>query len=995
MTKIKRWNIFSILVMLLLAGIPRAAASPYQLISEIPLLINLFLLINIFQLLVATVMIQEVKKISASSVWNNLHIANSFDVLHVGGLAIILNRHYFITNTNILFAIVILCTNAIFIVNIAEYLLIKPLSKKKINVLKMQYIPFYIFFSSVIWYFFASFISFVDFPSFQNTALLFIFILLFIFVIFYTLYDFLFLSKSYAKIGFVSIPFFVGSAGPVSLFLYSAFVFYIAHNNFYLEYYYLLLWIIPNILGLTYYLNFVVKYPSLLQPKWKALMPFDLAKVTAAIALAFLAVSLYFTTKESLDFIILQNIPHIFGIAFLLPVFLAVLLIFTYLKTMASRTKLRYWGYQKYGQYIHVAVTFYVFGLIFLSWNNASSSTKMLFTLFGLVTFAFYQSFAMDLYTILKDQNIKPIFDKLDVLLSIVFFCSSFLFILFGISLSYGWSSGFIGIELISYPLILLFIAFFLIAFGSYLSVTHKGFEEIMRKNIWSELSYLFAFIAFILVYFIYTALNTNLQQFPYHNFAFIGYLAVLIIEILSTTALAGQFKYQRAREENLDYLLNSHASNFFRTDYLEELWEKTLGQYVADEVKEIGFDPSRRQFNLEKTDEKTRLEVAVRLLLGMFKIPDVEKMTISEKSLEDIKGEIADILNEKILMLPEDLRCEFDEHRYYPTLYENTINNIVKRLKTFIPLSEQKRIFEKLKRREELFTTTHFEVDEIRVKEGTRFSRDEFLKLLKVYLEVIEGKFPFKRFLMDELVREEIKERLELYNVTVGDVLDRVPTGVEEMDKMMAGGLAKGSTTLLIAEETKAKQRILLSFIKQGLTEGSIAIYATSKRPFQQITGELRMDVDELTNFMILDFYETLYAEDRVSELVEEGNRIIVPLSKILFQRSIVKTIKSQPKDAPKIVILDVYDDFSRYFSPDETFELLQNQMEGLKRWNCTSLIVLDPYSYLVKKKGIDDVKKNFENVMILSGEDKDAQMFIEKLYHGTPSKHIIHLPW
>lgn len=41
-----------------------------------------------------------------------------------------------------------------------------------------------------------------------------------------------------------------------------------------------------------------------------------------------------------------------------------------------------------------------------------------------------------------------------------------------------------------------------------------------------------------------------------------------------------------------------------------------------------------------------------------------------------------------------------------------------------------------------------------------------------------------------------------------------------------------------------------------------------------------------------------------------------------------------------------------------------------------------------------MEEVKKNFDNVMILSGEDKDASVFIEKLYHGTPSKHIIHLP-
>ena len=144
--KKKRWNIFVISFMLLLVGIKGAAASPYQDISEIPIFIHFFLLINIFQLSVATVMLQEVKKVSSSSVWNNIYIANFFCLFHVLGLAIILNRQYFIITTNILFLIAILCTHAIFIVNIAEYLLIKPLLKEKINWIKVNYILLYIYF---------------------------------------------------------------------------------------------------------------------------------------------------------------------------------------------------------------------------------------------------------------------------------------------------------------------------------------------------------------------------------------------------------------------------------------------------------------------------------------------------------------------------------------------------------------------------------------------------------------------------------------------------------------------------------------------------------------------------------------------------------------------------------------------------------------------------------------------------------------------------------
>jgi hypothetical protein len=144
-----------------------------------------------------------------------------------------------------------------------------------------------------------------------------------------------------------------------------------------------------------------------------------------------------------------------------------------------------------------------------------------------------------------------------------------------------------------------------------------------------------------------------------------------------------------------------------------------------------------------------------------------------------------------------------------------------------------------------------------------------------------------------------------------------------------------------------------------------------------------------------MLDLYAPLYEEKGVSELVEYDHRIIVPLSKILFQRSFVKVIKSQPRNQPRLVIIDVYDDFAKYYQPDEIYELLQTQVEGLKRWDCTTILVLDPLSHLLKKVGVDEVKKNFENILVLAGAEKETVVQIEKLFHGTPGKRVVHLEW
>ena len=986
-------NIVFVSCILLLVGIQVAVASPYQYISGIPVSVHFFLLVNLFQLSIAIAMMIEIKKTSPSSVWDNNNIANLLNILHTLALVVILDQLYSSTSHYILSIIGALYTFAVLMVVVTEYLLIKPLTSKK-NILKIKYVLFCIFVSTSLWCIFIPLLS-LELPQFKYPSFLVFFWFFYAFIIITFTYIAFMISRGYEKIGFVQKPFFAAGSGMVAIISALISITYLTRTEFATYFYYLVFYFIVSGFTSIYYLKFIVEYPSLLQPKWKSLMPFDLPKIAAAITLTFLAASVYFTTKEAPNSVIYQNIPYSLIAAFLLFLFIGILMIFTYLKTLTATTKLRYWKYLGYGLYIHLTVTFYVLSLISLSWNTMTSNSRLLGALFGVVTFFFYLFFALDLRAILADQKIQSVIGWLDVSRYLVTFFSFFFIVLFCISFAYDKLSLLKGIELTSYPALLFFIAFFLIAFGTYLSITHKGFEEILKKNIWSELSYLAAFAVFLLVYLLFTStLTVNLERFPYHNLAFIGYFLVLIIEILSVKSLAQKFDNPKEKKEDIVHLLNLHAHNYLRTDYLEDLWDVALERYVAKNgVKKLGFDLAKRRFDLAKIDEKTRLAIAVSILLGMYQVPNVEKITVLKRSLDETKEEIVNNLEEKILLLPEDLRSAFDERAYYPILYEKAINELLSHFKTFISLNELRMIFDRLKRREELFSCVSFEVDEIRIKEGTKISRQDFLKLFRLYLEAIGEEFPFKRCLLHGLVKEEVNK--ELQTITVGDVLDIVPTGLKELDMVMEGGLVKGSTTLLIAEETKAKHRVLISFINQALKAGTFAIYATSKRPSQQILGELRMETERLENFEILDLYEPIHTEERVTEVAEAENRIIVPFSKLLFQRSLVKAIKSKPRDAPKIVIMDVYDEFSRYFNPKEILELLQQQVEGFKRWNCTSLITLDPYSYLTKKEGLEEVKKNFDNIIILSGGDKDTSVFIEKLYHGTPFGHISHLPW
>ena len=187
MMKIKSWDIFFFASFVLLSvGIKGAAASPYLDIPEIPLFIHFFLLTNIFQLSVAIVMIQEVKKVSASPVWNNIVIGNLFTMIDALTLGILLYKYTSILNKTTSIIIALLYTYAVFMINIGEYLLIKPLLKEKIKLMKMEYIFLYVFLPPLTCLIFTKSISLVEFGIFKNANLIFLFIILFVFVILYS-----------------------------------------------------------------------------------------------------------------------------------------------------------------------------------------------------------------------------------------------------------------------------------------------------------------------------------------------------------------------------------------------------------------------------------------------------------------------------------------------------------------------------------------------------------------------------------------------------------------------------------------------------------------------------------------------------------------------------------------------------------------------------------------------------------------------------------------
>ncbi|MHA2218211.1 MAG: hypothetical protein ACXACY_19920, partial [Candidatus Hodarchaeales archaeon] len=185
-----------------------------------------------------------------------------------------------------------------------------------------------------------------------------------------------------------------------------------------------------------------------------------------------------------------------------------------------------------------------------------------------------------------------------------------------------------------------------------------------------------------------------------------------------------------------------------------------------------------------------------------------------------------------------------------------------------------------------------------------------EFLKYLKLYIQGLENIFPFNRLLLRDTVRSEVQDRLNLYGLTQADVLNVVPTGVRELDDVLYGGLIKGTSTLFLSDERRAKNDVLLMFISKGLKEGEAGVFATSRIPSGDLFRTLKSIRKESSKLKIIDLYLSTHTDNVVKIGVTKGGCQIISTSLIDVKQAVVSSVKNYPKESHKRIVLDIYSD-------------------------------------------------------------------------------------
>jgi KaiC/GvpD/RAD55 family RecA-like ATPase len=457
----------------------------------------------------------------------------------------------------------------------------------------------------------------------------------------------------------------------------------------------------------------------------------------------------------------------------------------------------------------------------------------------------------------------------------------------------------------------------------------------------------------------------------------FFGYFAILVAEVYSTTTL--RVKEYKDKKDIVD-LLNQVAGHFFRTDILEEMWDTVVDEYkdIDPELEKARFYAPDRTFDLGMVNEQAKTTASMAMLKKMERAAKEEEASVVPFEM-NIQLESQSLLGERILLLPEEISQDLEPEKYYSKLLESTFTRINDAIKPFVTSEDYKNILEKLVGVDNFFKNLTIDKSGVRIQKGMELSRKDFLNYLKLYIQGLEITFPFNRFLLRETVRSEVQKRLSLYSFTQADVLNVVPSGVKELDDVLYGGLIKGTSTLFLSDERRAKNDLLVMFIAEGLKEKEPGIFATSRIASKDLHAIFKRLKTPLRKLQIIDLYLSTHTEKAISIPVTKDNRQIISSSIIHVRQAVVGSIKKYPKEGHKRVVLDIYSDLARYHKPEEILDLIITQVDGFNRWNCTSIVTLSA------DMSNEDLERHFDNVFLLT---EVATVKIKKLFGGKPKK-------
>jgi len=247
--------------------------------------------------------------------------------------------------------------------------------------------------------------------------------------------------------------------------------------------------------------------------------------------------------------------------------------------------------------------------------------------------------------------------------------------------------------------------------------------------------------------------------------------------------------------------------------------------------------------------------------------------------------------------------------------------------------------------------------------------------KKVDVKKKIQSKRMYFKKF--KEIIKN-VKHKAILHKVSKKTkVIERVPTGIKNLDKIIGGGFEKNSTNLIVGGSGNGKSIFAMQFLMEGLRLGESVLYVAfeeKKKDFYRNMLGLGWDLEKYEKSG--KFFFLSYTPGKIKTMLEEGGGDI---------EMIVLSKKVQR------VVMDSITTFVMLFERDvEMREQALGLFSLLKGWTCTSLLVYERDPLIDKKQSSRVLEFEADSLIFLyfTRLNRERERFLE-VYKMRGTKH------
>jgi len=198
-----------------------------------------------------------------------------------------------------------------------------------------------------------------------------------------------------------------------------------------------------------------------------------------------------------------------------------------------------------------------------------------------------------------------------------------------------------------------------------------------------------------------------------------------------------------------------------------------------------------------------------------------------------------------------------------------------------------------------------------------------------------------------------ETEKTGELHDEEETGKIERVSTGIKDIDRITEGGYEKNSTNLIVGNDGSGKTIFGVQFLVDGILKGERSMYITFEERKKDFYSNMRAIGFDLEKYEKEDnFFFIEYTPEKVKSMLEEGGGVIESLI-------VSKKIKR--------VVIDSMTSFGLLFENNlEKRESLLSLFGMLKKWECTTLLTYEG-DIEEHKKGPDILELESDSIIVI----------------------------